>query len=144
MRLDDLRKTFEAAIGNLTPSKAQELAKGLLEPGAAREQVSKTATDLIEWSQRSRDRLRDLMRREVQEQVRGMGVATQSELDALRKRVRELERAAGMTASGRARTTRKRTTAATSSGTRRTTTKRSPATKRSAAASKRSTASRST
>ena len=36
-----------------------------------------------------------------------MGVATQDELDALKKRVRDLERAAGMTASGRKTAARK-------------------------------------
>jgi hypothetical protein len=36
-----------------------------------------------------------------------MGAATQEELDALRKRVRDLERAAGMTASGRSSAGRK-------------------------------------
>jgi polyhydroxyalkanoate synthesis regulator phasin len=114
MQLDDVRKTIEATISNLTPSRAQELAKNLLDPGAAKEQVAKTAADLLEWSQRSRERLRDLVRREIQDQVRGVGVATQTELDALRKRVRELERAAGMTASGRkkATSTKARTTSA--------------------------------
>ena len=83
-RVDDMRKQFEATIGNLTPARAQELAKGFLEPGAAKEQIAKTAADLLEWSQ----------------------------LDAVRKRVRELERTAGMTASGRRRAaSRKKTTA---------------------------------
>ena len=120
MHLDDVRKTIEAVVGNLTPTRAQELARGLLEPGAAKDQVAKTAADLIEWSQRSRERLRELVRREIQEQVRGMGVATQTELDAVRKRIRELERAAGLTASGRARatSTRKTRTSSSASGTR--------------------------
>jgi polyhydroxyalkanoate synthesis regulator phasin len=133
MRLEDLRKTIEAAVGNLTPSKAQELAKGVLEPGAAKEQVAKTAADLIEWSQRSRDRLRDLIRREIQEQVRGMGVATQTELDALRKRVRDLERAAGMTASGRSSSSsrkRKASTTSSKAASKRSTTKKTSATRR--------------
>ena len=134
MRLEDLRKTIEAAVGNLTPSKAQELAKGVLEPGAAKEQVAKTAADLIEWSQRSRDRLRDLIRREIQDQVRGMGVATQKELDALRKRVRDLERAAGMTASGRASAARKRkastSTTRSKAATKSSTTKKASAARR--------------
>ena len=115
MRFEEVRKAIEATVSNLTPSKAQDLAKGLLEPGAAKEQVAKTAADILEWSQRSRERLRDLVRHEIEEQVRGMGVATQTELDALRKRVRELERAAGMTASGR----RKRSSASTTSGAKR-------------------------
>lgn len=109
MVIDDIRKTFEAVIGQLSPSKAQELAKRYLEPGAAKEQVAKTAGELVDLSQR----LRDTVRKEVSQQLRSMGGATQDELDALRKRVRDLERAAGMTASGRSSASRK--TAARSS-----------------------------
>jgi len=106
-RVDDMRKAFEATIGNLSPTRAQELAKGFLEPGAAKEQVAKTATDMMEWSQRNRQRLRS----EIKDQMRQMGLATQDELDALRKRVRELERAAGMTAAGGRRAPAKKTSA---------------------------------
>jgi polyhydroxyalkanoate synthesis regulator phasin len=108
MMIDDIRKTFDAVIGQLSPAKAQQLAKRFLEPGAAKEQVAKTAGELVDLSQR----LRDSVRKEVSQQLRSMGAATQDELDALRKRVRDLERAAGMTASGRASAARK-TTAAT-------------------------------
>lgn len=96
MVLDDIRKTFEAVIGQLSPAKAQQLAKRYLEPEAAKEQVAKTAGELVQLSQR----LRDAVRKEVTVQMRSMGAATQDDLDALRKRVRDLERAAGMTASG--------------------------------------------
>jgi len=106
-RVDEMRKAFEATIGNLTPTRAQELAKGFLEPGAAKEQVAKTAADMMEWSQRNRQRLRS----EIKDQMRQMGLATQDELDALRKRVRELERAAGTTASGGRRAAAKNTSA---------------------------------
>jgi polyhydroxyalkanoate synthesis regulator phasin len=99
--LEDVRKTIEAVIGNLTPAKAQDLAKGLSDTGAAKEQVSKVAADLLEWSQRSRDRLKDVISREIASQMKSMGVATQADLDAMKKRVRDLERRAGMTASGR-------------------------------------------
>jgi hypothetical protein len=97
MVLDDIKKTFDAVIGQLSPAKAQQLAKRYLEAGAAKEQVAKTAGELIDLSQR----LREAVRKEVASQMRSMGAATQGELDALRKRVRDLERAAGMTASGR-------------------------------------------
>lgn len=105
--LEDVRRTIEAAIGNLTPAKAQELAKSLSDPGTAREQVAKMASDMVEWSQRSRDRLKELIGREIASQLKSMGVATQSDLDAVKKRVRELERRAGMTASGRGPATKK-------------------------------------
>jgi polyhydroxyalkanoate synthesis regulator phasin len=110
-RVDDMRKALEATIGNLTPARAQELAKGFLEPGAAKEQIAKTAADMLEWSQRNRQRLRSAIQDEIRDQIRQMGVATQAELDTLKKRVRELERAAGMTASGRRRAATKKTAA---------------------------------
>ncbi|MEO8423770.1 MAG: phasin family protein [Actinomycetota bacterium] len=99
--LEEVRKTIEAVIGNLTPAKAQDLAKGLSDPGAAKEQVSKMAADMLEWSQRSRDRLKEVISREITSQMKSMGVATQADLDAVKKRVRDLERRAGMTASGK-------------------------------------------
>jgi polyhydroxyalkanoate synthesis regulator phasin len=102
MLLEDVRKTIEATVGNLTPPRARQLAKEYLEPGAARDQVSKTAAELLEWSHRNRERLREFVAHEVTRQVKVIGVASQSDVDALKKRVRELERSAGMTASGRA------------------------------------------
>lgn len=117
MLFDDFRKTLEALLGNLTPANAQKLAKDMTEPGAAKEQVAKSAADLMEWSQHNRERLRSLMGGEIQRQMSLMGLASQSEVDSLKKRVRDLEREAGMTASGRKKTaarkpsTRKKTTA---------------------------------
>jgi polyhydroxyalkanoate synthesis regulator phasin len=105
MRLDDVRKTVEATLGNLTPAKAQELAKSFLEPGAAKDQVARTTADILEWSHKNRERLRESIRREIRDQMRQMGVATQGDVDALKKRVRDLERRAGMTASGRSKST---------------------------------------
>ena len=99
--LEEVRKSIEATIGNLTPAKAQELAKGLSDPGTAKDQVARLAADILEWSQRSRERLRDFIGHEVSDQLTSMGVASRSDVDALKKRVRELERRAGMTASGR-------------------------------------------
>jgi hypothetical protein len=116
MVLDDIKKTFDAMLEQLSPAKAQQLAKRYLEPGAAKDQVAKTAGELIDLSQR----LREAVRKEVASQLRSMGAATQDELDTLRKRVRDLERAAGMTASGRkaARKTAGRKTAGRTASTR--------------------------
>lgn len=110
-RLDDVRKTIEATLGTMTPAKAQQMAKSYLEPDAAKDQVAKAAGDILEWSQRNRERVRDMVRGEIRTQLQQIGVAPQSELDALKKRVRELERAAGMTASGRAKATAQKKTA---------------------------------
>jgi polyhydroxyalkanoate synthesis regulator phasin len=103
MIIDDLRKILEAVVGTLTPTKAQQMAKEVLEPGAAKEQVAKTAADLLEWSHTNRERLSTFVRREISDQLKSLGgVATQAELDALKKRVRDLERAAGKSASPKA------------------------------------------
>ena len=118
--LEDLRKTVEGVIGNLTPAKAQELAKGFADPGAAKEQVAKVAADLVEWSQRNRDKMKEFVGREIASQMRSVGVATQADLDAVKKRVRDLERRAGMTASGRK-------TAAKKSSVNKTAAKKAPA-----------------
>jgi polyhydroxyalkanoate synthesis regulator phasin len=128
MVLDDIKKTFDAVIGQLSPAKAQQVAKRYLEPGAAKDQVAKTAGELIDLSQR----LREAVRKEVASQMRSMGAATQGELDALRKRVRDLERAAGMTASGRKKAGRKtaaRKTAVRTPGSRKKTATRKTSSK---------------
>lgn len=73
-------------------------------------------------------------RREISDQLKTVGgVATQAELDALKKRVRDLERAAGMTASGRATPTRspakkRTTTKPTATSTKKTTAAKTTAT----------------
>jgi polyhydroxyalkanoate synthesis regulator phasin len=101
---EDVRKYIEATVEQLTPAKAQQLAKQFLEPDARKEQVTKAAQELVDWSQRNRERLKDFVAREVKQQLGSMGVASQTEVDALKKRVRDLERKFGMTASGRTRT----------------------------------------
>jgi polyhydroxyalkanoate synthesis regulator phasin len=119
--MQDVRKQLEASFGNLSPTKAQELAKGMMDRDAAKEQVAKMAADLVEWSQRNRARLTTMIRDEVRDQLRQMGVASQDEVDALRKRVRELERAS------RARTAK--ASAAKRASSKSTTAKRGSATK---------------
>jgi len=143
-RLDDVRKTIEATLGTMTPAKAQQMAKSYLEPDAAKEQVAKAAGDILEWSQRNRERVRDMVRGEIRTQLQQIGVAPQSELDALKKRVRELERAAGMTASGRAKATAQKKTAGSKrtsaknagekTGAKKTSARTQPATRASSAA----------
>jgi polyhydroxyalkanoate synthesis regulator phasin len=112
--LDQIREYMEAAIGKLSPAKAQDLAKSLTK-GQGRDQVTKTAKDLLAWSNKNKERLTSMVQTEVKSQLKTIGVASRDEVDALRKRVRELERGQGK------KSTRKRTT------TKRTTTKRTTA-----------------
>ncbi|HEX6230824.1 MAG TPA: hypothetical protein VF029_03865 [Actinomycetota bacterium] len=116
MVLNEVRKYMEAAMGKLSPAKAQELARSLMK-GQGKEQISKAAQDLMDWSNKNRERLAELVRREVRSQLKSVGVASRDEVDALRKRVRELERARA----GSKRSTAKRSTAKRSTARKRTT-----------------------
>lgn len=115
--MEQVREYMEAAMGKLSPAKAQDLAKSLTK-GQGREQMNKAAKDLVAWSKKNRERLSGMIRSEVTAQLKSMGVASRDEVDALRKRVRELERDPGKTS------TRKRS-AAKGSTAKRTTAKRS-------------------
>jgi len=78
----------------LSPARAQEMARSLMQ-GQTRDQVQKVARDLIDWSNKSRQRLSEAVQREVKSQLKSLGVAGRDEVEALKKRVRELERQLG-------------------------------------------------
>src|SRR2546423_15465701 len=89
--LEDVRKYVEAAFESLNPSRARELA-GSMVKGQPTEQVNWLARELLNWSQRSRERITELVQTEVKRQLKAIGIATRDDLDTLRSRVRELER----------------------------------------------------
>jgi polyhydroxyalkanoate synthesis regulator phasin len=103
--IGDIREVMEATLGKLSPAKAQHLAQSVMR-GQGKEQIQKAAQDLLEWSQKNRQRITDLVQSEVRAQLSAIGVATKDDLDALKKRVRELERG------GAKRSTAKKRTAA--------------------------------
>jgi BMFP domain-containing protein YqiC len=134
--LDDMRKFVEAALGQMSPSHAREVAQSILK-GEPTEQVNRFARDLAGWSQRARERVAELVRSEVQRQLKAMGVVTRDDLDAVRARIRDLEKAGGRSrTSGRrasgAKTSSSKRSAARSS-TRKTSATRKPGAKTSAA-----------
>lgn len=91
MLIEQMRKMMDATLGALSPAKAQELARSLM-TGEGTEQVSRVAQDLVEWSNRNRERATELVRSEVRSQLKQLGLASRDEVEALRKRVRELEK----------------------------------------------------
>jgi len=138
--LDDVRKNVfvlvEAGVaavsGALPPARAREMARQVAS-GAGPRQANRLAQELLEWSQRSREWISEAVSREVKRQLGAIGIATKDELVALRKRVRELERAAGTTKKASARKapsssrTAKRSTAGSGSDGKSSTTTASPA-----------------
>ena len=127
MNADDVRKLLDSVFDKLSPEKAQEIAKGLLGEDR-RDQAQKLATDLITSAKHNRDKVKELISREVSAQTKNMGVATQAEVDTLKKRVRELERATGLKPAAKKPAAAKKPTAK-----RPTAAKRSSATKTTAA-----------
>lgn len=96
MVVTEVRKYMEAAVEKLSPARAQEMARSMLQgQGKGREQVQKVAQDLMDWSNKTRERMTEMVRREVTRQLKTMGVASKDDLEALKARVRVLERGAG-------------------------------------------------
>jgi polyhydroxyalkanoate synthesis regulator phasin len=97
--MEQVRSYVEAGVGTLTPARAREVARQAVS-GEGLGQASQLARDLLEWSRRNREQLMELVRGEIAKQVSALGLVTQDDLDALRKRVRDLERSAPRGASG--------------------------------------------
>ncbi len=136
-KMQDMRKTIETSLGNLNTTRAQEIAKTVLDKDAAKDQMTKTAADLVERSQNTWTKLVEVVRGEVRDQLRQMGVATEEEVNALRKRVRDLERTARATG---ARGGGKKTGAAKASAAKAKAASRKPATAKSASPKESDTA----
>jgi polyhydroxyalkanoate synthesis regulator phasin len=132
--LETLRRYVDAGRETLTPQKAQDLAQALVKRGEARrDQASALARQLLDWSRRSSERFRETVRREVRRQIARSGVATKDEVEALRRRVRDLERSgpASKTSSSPA---RKKTAARKKATSRKTTAKKPTARKKTTSA----------
>jgi polyhydroxyalkanoate synthesis regulator phasin len=106
--LEDVRRYVEAAFESINPSRAREVASQLVK-GQPVEQVNRVARDLVGWSQRTRERIRELVQAEVKRQLASAGIATRDDLDTLRARVRELERSGGGGGSSGKRSTARKT-----------------------------------
>lgn len=79
-------------MGALSSKRAEELARSLVKRGEeGKDQATKIARDLAEWSKKNGARLTRVVQREVKKQVGALGFATKSEVESLRKRVRSLE-----------------------------------------------------
>lgn len=119
MVMSEVRRYMDAAMDRLSPAKAQQMARSVMK-GQGRDQVQKAAKDLMKWSGKSRDRLVALVRREVKAQLKTMGAATRDEVDALKKRIRELERGGAPKRAAAKRPAKKRSATTKSSAKRRT------------------------
>jgi polyhydroxyalkanoate synthesis regulator phasin len=113
-----------AQFTELRRSQARKLASDLVEQGQlAKNQVSAYVDELVDASRRRSEQLRAIVRTEVERQLRVIGVATKSDLDALERKLRATN---GAKARG----------AGTKPGVKRSATKRTPAKKTATKAAK--------
>jgi len=85
--------SMASGLTEITAARARAAARSLAEQGEATAgQVSALAEDLIATSRRNRESLVLLIRHEVEQGVRRLGVGASSDVETLTTRVRELER----------------------------------------------------
>jgi polyhydroxyalkanoate synthesis regulator phasin len=91
MARDDLfRRSFEAgtAFLDMTREKAEALVKELVKAGELQKGKAQKAIDeVLERSRKGAEELRDLIRREVNEQMTSLGLATKEDIDRLEARL---------------------------------------------------------
>lgn len=95
--LGTVRKVLLAGLGTLelTEEKLEKVMRDLIKRGELTEQEARTLAE--QWKQRlatRREELQHETREAVQRALRGFNVATRQELEALTKRVEELEKRA--------------------------------------------------
>jgi polyhydroxyalkanoate synthesis regulator phasin len=82
-----------SGLTEVTAARAKAAARALVEQGeATATQVSSLAEDLVSTSRRNRESVAVLVKHEVEQAVRRVGLAPSLQLDDLTRRVRDLER----------------------------------------------------
>ena len=98
MARDDLfRRSFEAgtAFLDMTRERAEALVKELVKAGEVRKgKAQKAIDDVLERSRKSADDLRQLIRREIADQVGALGLATKEDIARLEARLESAAAAA--------------------------------------------------
>ena len=82
-----------SGVTEVTAARARAAARSLVEQGEATAgQVTALADDLLSTSRRNRESLAVLIRHEVEQAVKRLGLAPAGDVEDLTRRVRELER----------------------------------------------------
>lgn len=93
---DLLKRYLDAGLAftQMTQARAEAIIKDLVKAGEVQaEQAAARRNELMERSRQNTERLVETVRKEVREQVRSLGLATQSDIDALRKEIGSLNKA---------------------------------------------------
>jgi polyhydroxyalkanoate synthesis regulator phasin len=93
---DLLKRYLDAGLAftQMTQQRAEAIVKDLVKAGEVQaEQASARRDELVERSRKNTEKLVDTVRKEVREQVRSLGLATQSDIEALRKELAAVKKA---------------------------------------------------
>lgn len=93
---DVFRRYLETGIAftNLTRARAEAIVRELVRAGEVqRDQATERVEELLERNRRNSDQLLDLVRREISEQLRALGLATRDDVAELNARLDELANA---------------------------------------------------
>jgi polyhydroxyalkanoate synthesis regulator phasin len=119
--LDEVRRLalFGSGVAELTRHQAEQIVKDLVKAGdVRRQQASSAARDLYDRSKENRKQLTSIVRSEIQNQVKNLGLATKRDLERLERRIARLESDRKKTSAKRPsskKTTAKKTTSTRSS-----------------------------
>jgi polyhydroxyalkanoate synthesis regulator phasin len=90
--LDGVRRFVLERFDRVSSRRPEDLARSVAQQGKAkREQATRIAGDVVDWSRKNLELVTDVVQREVRRQIARLGVATKEETRALQKRVRDLE-----------------------------------------------------
>ena len=99
---DLLKKYLDAGLAftQMTQQRAEAIIKDLVKAGEVQaEQATQRRNELLERSRQNTEKMFDTIRREVRDQVRALGLATQDDIKALRADVAALKKGAPSSAS---------------------------------------------
>ena len=87
---DLLKRYLDAGLAftQMTQQRAEAIVKDLVKSGEVQaEQATQRRNELLDRSRQNTEKLMEAIRREVREQVRSLGLATQSDINALRREI---------------------------------------------------------
>jgi polyhydroxyalkanoate synthesis regulator phasin len=93
---DLMKKYLDAGLAftQMTQQRAEAIVKDLVKAGEVQaEQATQRRNDLLERSRQNTEAMFAAIRKEVREQVKALGLATQSDVESLRKEIASLKRA---------------------------------------------------
>jgi polyhydroxyalkanoate synthesis regulator phasin len=97
---DLLKKYLDAGLAftQMTQQRAEAIVKDLVRAGEVQaEQATQRRNDLMERSRQNTEKLVDQVRREVRDQVRSLGLATQEDVRSLRAEIASLKKSSSAT-----------------------------------------------